>query len=130
SLGWVVVLLVPLLSACATVTRADSVKNPDAPVPVNPAPFDGAIRVPVGDVTLEGTLYAAAGMSSHPTLIWFDASPAPVEALRAAGLNVLRFHDLAGTDGCEAARAARAYLKSPEVARYYRVDADAIVSTD
>ena len=104
--------------------------TPDAPVPVNPAPFDGAIRVPLGDRVLEGTLYAAAGMSSHPTLIWFDASPAPVEALRAAGLNVLRFHDLVDTEGCAAARAARAYLKSPEIARYYRVDADAIVTTD
>jgi hypothetical protein len=115
-----------LISLCLLVGCS---ATPDAPVPVNPAPFDGAIRIPVGDAVLEGTLYAAAGVTPHPTLVWLDDSPAPIEALRAAGLNVLQFHDGA-VDPCESALAARAYLKNPEVARYYRVDADAIVSTD
>lgn len=116
---------------------------PDAPVPVNPGPFDGAIRIPVGDVVLDGTLYVAAGDTPHPTLVWLHGFPglqspdaSAVKTLRDAGLNVLHFH-YRGTWGApggfsienarEDARAALAYLREPEIARYYRVDVGAIV---
>ena len=117
--------------------------TPDAPVPPNPAPFDGAVRIPVGEVELAGTLYAAEGHQPKATLVWFHGFPGlpepsstAVEAVRDAGLNVLHFHyrgawgaagEFSVAHAQADARAVLAYLRMPDVARRYRVDPEALI---
>ena len=117
--------------------------TPDAPVPPNPGPFDAAIRIPVGDVVLKGTLFVADNEQPKPTLVWLHGFPglpepssAAIEAVRGAGLNVLHFH-YRGAWGAPGgfsvaharadARAALAHLRRPELARLYRIDTDALI---
>ncbi len=132
---------IPILLALCLLPGCSAA--PDAPVPVNPGPFDGAVRIPVDDVELAGTIYVADGITPHPTLVWFHGFPglpepadATIAALRGAGLNVLYFNyrgawgapgEFSVANAREDARAALAYLREPEIARYYRVDVDALI---
>jgi uncharacterized protein len=126
-------LVVPV--GCAATTEQVPAAADTAQAFESPVSF-----VSEGD-TLRGRMFVAEGAGPHPTVLFlngFEGSPEPPDFLapvHEAGHNVL-FFTYGGTWGSDGlfsvdrvladARAALAFLRSPEMRAAYRIDANAV----
>lgn len=130
-------------AAALSVGAARAADLPPAAVYTDP-PVDAAhparaetLHIPTGGVKVNGLAYIAAGPGAHPTVVLFHGFPGIeknldlAHAIRRSGWNVvtLNYRGSWGSPGTysfrgnlEDARAALAYLRTPEVAAKLQLD--------
>ena len=140
------------LAACAaialTTAASQAAAAPPAAIFTDP-PVDAAhparaetLHIPTGGVKVNGLAYIAAGDGPHPTVVLFHGMPGIeknldlAQAIRRDGWNVvtLNYRGSWGSPGTysfkgnlEDARAALAYIRTPEVAAKLQVDTKRLV---
>jgi len=141
-----------ILAACAAAALAAApamaADLPPAAIYTDP-PVDAAhparaetLHIPTGGVKVNGLAYIAAGPGAHPTVVLFHGMPGNeknldlAQAIRRAGWNVvtLNYRGSWGSPGTYSfkgnladAKAALAYVRTPEVAARLQIDAGRLV---
>lgn len=128
-----------LASACETTTIPTGLMDPPGDA-AHPARME-VLHIPSGGVEINGVAYLASGAGAHPALVIAHGWPGNeknldlAQAVRRAGWNAVTFNyrgswgspgEFHFTQVPEDAAAVIAYLRRPEIAAKYGVDANRI----